>query len=77
MVLEEEMATHSSSLAWRIHEQRSLVGYSPWRQSWTRLSVSTRVTEPEQDSTALVFSSTYRPLLFHLLSILLPLCFKV
>ena len=77
MVLEKEMATHSSSLAWRMHEQRSLVGYSPWRQSRTRLSVSTRVTEPEQDSTALVFSSAYRPLLFHLLSILLPLCFKV
>ena len=28
--LEESMATHSSILAWRIHEQRSLVGYSPW-----------------------------------------------
>ena len=30
--LEEEMATHSSILAWRIpwtKEQRSLVGYSP------------------------------------------------
>ena len=25
--LEEEMATHSSILAWRIH---GLVGYSPW-----------------------------------------------
>ena len=28
--LEEEMATHSRILAWRIHGQRSLVGYSPW-----------------------------------------------
>ena len=28
--LEEEMPTHSSILAWRIHGQRSLVGYSPW-----------------------------------------------
>ena len=28
--LEKEMATHSSILAWRIHGQRSLVGYSPW-----------------------------------------------
>ena len=28
--LEKEMATHSSILAWRIHEERSLVGYSPW-----------------------------------------------
>ena len=28
--LEEEMATHSSILAWKIHGQRSLVGYSPW-----------------------------------------------
>ena len=27
--LEEEMATHSSILAWRSHGQRSLVGYSP------------------------------------------------
>ena len=24
------MATHSSILAWRIHGQRSLAGYSPW-----------------------------------------------
>ena len=24
------MATHSRILAWRIHGQRSLVGYSPW-----------------------------------------------
>ena len=28
--LEEDMATHSSIPAWRIHGQRSLVGYSPW-----------------------------------------------
>ena len=28
--LEEEIATHSSILAWRIHEQESLAGYSPW-----------------------------------------------
>ena len=27
--LGEGMATHSSILAWRIHRQRSLVGYSP------------------------------------------------
>ena len=27
--LEKETATHSSILAWRIHGQRSLVGYSP------------------------------------------------
>ena len=28
--LEEEMATDSSILAWRIHRERSLLGYSPW-----------------------------------------------
>ena len=28
--LEQEMATHSSMLAWRIHGQGSLEGYSPW-----------------------------------------------
>ena len=29
-LLEKEMATHSSTLAWKSHGQRSLVGYSPW-----------------------------------------------
>ena len=29
-LLEKEMATHSSILAWNSHGQRSLVGYSPW-----------------------------------------------
>ena len=28
--LEKEMEAHSSILAWEIHGQRSLVGYSPW-----------------------------------------------
>ena len=28
--LEEEVATHSSILAWKTHGQRSLTGYSPW-----------------------------------------------
>ena len=28
--LEKEMATHSSTLAWKIPWRRSLVGYSPW-----------------------------------------------
>ena len=33
--LRKEMATRSSTLAWRI-PQRSLAGYSPWgRKSWT------------------------------------------
>ena len=27
--LEKEMAAHSSTLAWKIHGQRSLLGYSP------------------------------------------------
>ena len=29
-VLEKEMATHSSILAWKSHGQRSLAGYSSW-----------------------------------------------
>ena len=28
--LQKGMETHSGILAWRIHGQRSLVGYSPW-----------------------------------------------
>jgi len=30
--LEKGMATHSSTLAWKSHGQRSLVGYSLWGQ---------------------------------------------
>ena len=29
-IMGEVMATHSSTLAWEIHGQRSLAGYSPW-----------------------------------------------
>ena len=29
-LLEKEMATHSSIVAWKIHGQRSLAGYNPW-----------------------------------------------
>jgi len=29
-ILEKGMATHMSILAWKIHEQRKLVSYSPW-----------------------------------------------
>ena len=39
--LEEETATQSSILAWRIHGQRSLVSYSPWGCK------ELNVTEPE------------------------------
>ena len=28
--LEKGMVIHSSILAWRIHGQRNLAGYSPW-----------------------------------------------
>ena len=30
VLVEKEIATHSNTLAWKIHGQRSLVGYSPW-----------------------------------------------
>ena len=29
-LLEKEMAIHSSTLAWKTHGQRNLVGYNPW-----------------------------------------------
>ena len=28
--LEKDMATHSSTLAWKIHGRRRMAGYSPW-----------------------------------------------
>ena len=40
--LEEGMALHSSSLAWRIHGQRSLAGYSPW--GWKELDTTGQLT---------------------------------
>ena len=45
--LEKRIATHSSILAWRIHGQRSLVGYSPWgcKQSDTTERLTRRKTE--------------------------------
>ena len=36
--LEQGMATHSSILAWELHGQRSLVGYSPW--GWEELDTT-------------------------------------
>ena len=40
--LEKEMATHSSILAWEIHGQRSLAGYSQWgRKEWDTTEHST------------------------------------
>ena len=33
--LEKEMATHSSTLAWKIPGWRSLVGYSPWGHKYS------------------------------------------
>ena len=47
--LEKGMATPSSILAWRIHVQRSLAGYSPWglKESDTakRLTLSLSASE--------------------------------
>ena len=40
-LLEESTPTLSSILAWRIHGQRSLAGYSPWGH---QESVRTKVT---------------------------------
>ena len=39
--LEEEMATHSSILAWKIHGQRSLAGSSPWGHKESGMTLAT------------------------------------
>ena len=41
--LEEEMATDSSILAWRIHRERSLLGYSPWGHKKLDMTEHSRV----------------------------------
>ena len=40
--LEEEMAAHSSILAWKIHGQRGLAGYSPWGRRRVRHNFTTK-----------------------------------
>ena len=44
--LEEGMATHSSILAGRIHEQRSLLGYSPWGRKELGMTESLNIAQP-------------------------------
>ena len=50
---EKAMAPHSSTLAWKIHGQRSLVGYSPWgreesdRTEWLHFHFSLSYIEKE------------------------------
>ena len=45
---EDPLATYSSLLAWEIHGQRSLVGYSPWGHKRVRRDLVTKqhVTNP-------------------------------
>ena len=50
--LEKEMATHSCILAWRIHGQRSLVGYSPWGHK--ELDTTEQLTQ-QQEQQQLLF----------------------
>ena len=40
--LEKEMASHSSILAWEMHGQRSLAGYSPWSHEKVRHTLTTK-----------------------------------
>ena len=44
--LEKEMAPHSSILAWEIHGQRSLVGYSPGGHKRVGHDLATKPSPP-------------------------------
>ena len=44
LMMEKEMATHSSILAWKSHRQRSVVGYSPWGCKRVEHSLATEHT---------------------------------
>ena len=48
--LEKGMATHSSILAWRIHGQRSLEGYSQWDRKETQLRDRDSLTKTLTDT---------------------------
>ena len=46
--LEEGMAIHSSILAWRSQEQRSLGGYSPWCRDKSDMTEQLRTMQSTQ-----------------------------
>ena len=46
--LEKEMAIRSSTIAWKIHGQRSLVGYSPWGRKESDMSELLHLIERER-----------------------------
>ena len=48
--LEVDKAPHSSILAWRIHGQRSLVGYSPWDRKELDMIDTDQVSIPSKNS---------------------------
>ena len=47
-LLEKEMAIHSSTIAWKTHGQRSLVGYSPWDRKESDMSERLHLIERER-----------------------------
>ena len=46
--LEKEMAIHSSTIAWKSHGQRSLVGYSPWVRKESDTTEATQQQQQQQ-----------------------------
>ena len=57
--LEKEMAIQSSTIAWKIHGRRSLVGYSPWGRKESDMTEHTFTQYVIQ-----VFSTFFNVLLF-------------
>ena len=51
-LLQKEVATHSSILAWRTHGQRSLVGYSPVGSQRVRYDLATKQQQPSSQHRA-------------------------
>ena len=47
--LEKETANNSSILAWEIHRQRSLAGYSPWSRKRVGQGLVTKQTNQKMD----------------------------
>ena len=57
--LKEEMATHSSTITWKSHGQRSLVGYRPWgcKESDTTEQLSTQHRKQTEGLDALLLKT--------------------
>ena len=62
--LEKEIAVCSKILAWKSHEQRHLVGYSPWGHKRAALGLATRQQQQQIKIPRIFFTEIEQKVLY-------------